>query len=421
FMLEDSGARVVVGHEELFERLPLDGRVTVDIRKAEPVRVVSETAGDRVEGVLPVSPACLLYTSGSTGRPKGALIPHSAVIRLVCDTDYVSLSASSVMAQTSSASFDPLVFEVWGALLNGGCLVIVPPEVVTAPESLRALLRSEGVTTAFMVTALFHATVSLVPDVFASVDQVYIGGEAINPEVVRRAMATGDTRFHNVYGPTEVTTYSTCEPLRAGSMTAARIGSPIRNTQAWVVDRFGGLAPVGVPGEVFLGGPGVALGYRERPVLTAEKFVPDAFSGTVGGRLYRTGDLARWLPDGTLEFLGRADSQVKVRGFRIEPGEIETVLLTHPRVDVAAVTTTRGTDNALRLAGYAQGVNLSPADATELRAYLAERLPEYMVPLHVMILDTLPQLPNGKIDRKTLPQAGTSGQTGPIRAVRRRG
>ncbi|MEV6166563.1 amino acid adenylation domain-containing protein [Streptomyces sp. NPDC052052] len=420
FMLEDSGARVVVGQEELFDRLPLDGHVTVDVRRTEPVRVLSETVGSGVGGVSPVGPACLLYTSGSTGRPKGALVPHAAVMRLVCDADYVSLSASSVVAQLNSASFDPLVFEVWGALLNGGRMVIVPPDVVTAPEALRALVRSEGVTTLFMVTALFQATVSLVPDAFASVDQVYVGGEAIIPEVVRRAMEWGDTRFHNVYGPTEVTTYSTCEPLRAESMTAARIGPPIRNTQAWVVDRFGGLAPVGVPGELFLGGPGVALGYLRRPALTAEKFVPDALSGTAGARLYHTGDLARWLPDGTLEFLGRADDQVKVRGFRIEPGEIEAVLLTHPRVDAAAVTARRGTDNVLRLAGYAQGETLGPADTTELRAYLAERLPEYMVPAHVTILDTLPHLPNGKIDRKSLPQPEPSGQAVPVRAVRRR-
>ncbi|WP_329380037.1 non-ribosomal peptide synthetase [Streptomyces sp. NBC_01716] len=412
FMLEDSGARVVVGHEYLFDRLPLDGRTTVDISQVRPVPLTSGSAGGGVGGGSGLRPACLMYTSGSTGRPKGAVLSHAGVVRLVCGTDYVSLSESSVTGQFAAASFDPLTFEVWGALLNGGRVVIIPPEVVTAPESLRDLLRSEGVTVAFVVTALFHAMVPLVPDVFASLEQMYVGGEALNPVLAERAMQAGGARFHNCYGPTEVTTFSTCMPLVAGSVTPYRIGPPIANTQAWVVDRFGWLAPVGVPGELWLGGPGVAVGYWARPGLTAEKFVPDCFSGVPGARLYRTGDLARWLPDGTLEFVGRVDQQVKIRGFRVEPGEIEVVLHSHPEVEAAVVVASPGTGGALRLVGYAEGPGLEPGSGGELRAFLAERLPEHMVPVQVVVLDTLPLLPNGKINRQALPRAGHRDRAG---------
>ncbi|WP_189112044.1 non-ribosomal peptide synthetase, partial [Streptomyces camponoticapitis] len=403
FMLEDSGARVVVGHEELFERLPLDGRVTVDIRKTQPASDPAQEAGNRGQDV-----ACLVYTSGSTGTPKGALLTHAAAVRLVCGSDLAELSESSVVAQLNAASFDPLVFEVWGALLNGACLVIVPPEAVTSPEELRALVRGEGVTVMAIVSSLFNATIPVVPDVFVTLDQVLVGGEAINPATVERALEAGGARFSNIYGPTEATTVSTCESLVAGSVSAGRIGRPIRNTQAWVVDRFGCLAPLGVPGELWLGGPGVARGYARRPALTAEKFVPDAFSGAIGGRLYRTGDLARWLPDGTLEFVGRADHQVKVRGFRVEPGEVEEVLLSHPGVESAVVVASRGPNGVLRLVGYTQGEGLGAPDGGELRAFLAERLPEYMVPLHVMILDALPLQPNGKVNFQGLPEPDVS-------------
>ncbi|MFD3484684.1 amino acid adenylation domain-containing protein [Streptomyces sp. NPDC058665] len=399
FMLEDSGARVVVGHEYLFDRLPLDGRTTVDISQVRPMGIPESAKSVASAG----SPVCLTYTSGSTGQPKGALLPHAGVVRLVCGTDFVSFSESSVIAQISSSSFDPLTLEVWGALLNGGRLVMVPPDVVVDPVALPELLRSEGVTTLVIVTALFNATVAQFADAFASMDQIYIGGESMNPAMVRRALEAGEAQIYNVYGPTEVSCISTCEPLVEEPEGTGRIGPPITNTQAWVVDRFGWLAPVGVPGELWLGGPGVAVGYWARPGLTAEKFVPDCFSGVPGARLYRTGDLARWLPDGTLEFVGRVDQQVKIRGFRVEPGEIEAVLWSHPEVEAAVVVPMTGPDGSQRLVGYGQGPRLRPGDARELRAFLAERLPEHMVPAQVVVLDTLPLLPNGKINRLELP------------------
>ncbi|WP_189112046.1 non-ribosomal peptide synthetase, partial [Streptomyces camponoticapitis] len=400
FMLEDSGARVVVGHEELFDRLPLDGRVTVDIRKTQPASGPAPEAGNRGQDV-----ACLSYTSGSTGTPKGALLPHDGLVRLVCGTAYVPLSRTSVVGQMSAASFDPLMFEVWGALLNGGRLVIIPPEAVISPETLTELVHSEAVTVLATVSAWFNATVPLAPELFGALEHVTVGGEALNPLMAERALEDArNTRFYNCYGPTEVSMTATSEPLAAGTVTAGRIGSLIQNTQGWIVDRFGCLAPVGVPGELWLGGSGVARGYARRPALTAEKFVPDAFSGAIGGRLYRTGDLARWLPDGTLEFLGRIDHQVKIRGFRVEPGETEAVLLTHPQVDAAVVAALPGPDGALRLIGYAEGPGLTPEHSGELREFLVRRLPEYLVPAQVLVLDALPLLPNGKIDRKALPE-----------------
>ncbi|MFC5814535.1 non-ribosomal peptide synthetase [Nonomuraea harbinensis] len=389
FMLADTGAGVVLGHRRLLAGLPLSegqGMPLEDI--AEQTGTVEGTGhggGDRV--------ATVVYTSGSTGRPKGVAVAHRGIVRLVCGTDYVRLGPDSVVAQLSNASFDPLLFELWGALLNGGRLVIVPNETVLSPPRLAELVKAEGVTTLALVTALFNSAVGAEPAVFSTVGQVYIGGERVNLASLRQA---GHPGLHNIYGPTEVTSISTCLPLADIPATNGQIGPPIANTQAWVVSTTLSPAPVGVPGELWLGGPGVAVGYWRRPGLTADRFVADPFSGTPGARLYRTGDLARWRPDGTLEFLGRRDHQVKVRGFRVELGEVEASLAAHPAVATCVVTAPAG-----RLLAYVQPN--AAVSAEELLGHLAERLPEHMVPTTVMIMDRLPLNPNGKIDRAALP------------------
>ncbi|MGW5687508.1 amino acid adenylation domain-containing protein [Nonomuraea sp. NPDC003754] len=396
FMLEDTGAGIVLGHRHLLAGLPLaEGQaMAVEDLGTRDFRDGDHGGGDRV--------ATVVYTSGSTGRPKGVAVPHRGVVRLVRGTDYVRLGPDSVVAQLSNSSFDPLIFEVWGALLNGGRLVIADNETVLSPARLTALLRAEGVTTLALVTALFNSTVGEVPDAFATVDQVYIGGERINLSSVREARHSG---LHNIYGPTEVTSISTCRPLAELPLTNGQIGPPIANTQAWVVDQALRPAPVGVPGELWLGGPGVAVGYWRRPGLTADRFVADPFSGVPGSRLYRTGDLACWRPDGTLDFLGRRDHQVKIRGFRVELGEIEETLAGHPSVAACVVTAPGG-----RLAAYVQPA--AAVSAGELLEHLAGQLPEHMVPASLMIMDELPLNPNGKIDRAALPLPG-SGQAVP--------
>ncbi|MGW0801473.1 amino acid adenylation domain-containing protein [Nonomuraea sp. NPDC002799] len=388
FMLADTGAGVVLGHRHLLSGLPLaegQGLPLEDIGAAAGTWETGLGGGDRVASVV--------YTSGSTGRPKGVAVAHRGIVRLVCGTDYVRLGPDSAVAQLSNASFDPLLFELWGALLNGGRLVIVPNETVLSPPRLAELVRAEGVTTLALVTALFNSAVGAEPGVFATVGQVYIGGERVNLASVRQA---GHAGLHNIYGPTEVTSISTCRPLADLPATNGQIGPPIANTQAWVVDSTLSPAPVGVPGELWLGGPGVAVGYWRRPGLTAGRFVADPFSGTPGARLYRTGDLACWRPDGTLEFLGRRDHQVKVRGFRVELGEVEAVLAAHPAVATCVVTAPAG-----KLLAYAQPS--AAVSAEELLGHLAGRLPEHMVPATVMIMDRLPLNPNGKIDRAALP------------------
>ncbi|MFI7025198.1 amino acid adenylation domain-containing protein [Micromonospora sp. NPDC049900] len=409
FMLADTDARVVVGHRDLLDQLPLGDRHAVTLPEAagdlapiagaEPDRSIR--GGDDA--------AYVIYTSGSTGDPKGVVVPHRGITRLVGGTDYVELTPRTVLAQLANASFDAITFEVWGALANGGRVVIVPTETVLSPSGLAALLRTRAVTTVFITTALFNATVNTVPDAFADVDQLYFGGESLDPGTVGRVVegGQGPARLHNIYGPTEVTTFATYTRLTARPTSTGAIGTAIANTWAYVVDDAGRLAGVGVPGELWLGGPGVAWGYWERPGLTADRFVPDGFSGVPGARLYRTGDVVFRRPDGSLEFVGRADHQVKVRGFRVELGEVETALLGYPAVASAVVVAVRSEGAPVRLVGYVEPVAGAPVSVAELREFLTERLPEYAVPSAFVVMDTLPITPNGKIDRTALPDPDT--------------
>jgi amino acid adenylation domain-containing protein len=363
----------------------------------------------------PDSLAYVIFTSGSTGRPKGVKVPQAGVLRLVLGTDYVALGPRSVVAQASTCAFDAATFEVWGALLNGATLAIVPRATLLDADALAARLRRDRIDTMFVTTALFNELVARRPALFASLDTVLFGGEAADGRAVRRVLEAGPPRrLLNVYGPTETTTFATWFDTAAEwgddpSRVPARvpIGRPIAQTSCLVLDRFGALAPRGTVGELHVGGPGVAIGYLNRPELDAGRFVADPYRP--GGRLYRTGDLVRWNDRDALEFVGRIDDQVKIRGFRIEPGEVEAALRACAGVRDATVVVHEHAPGDRRLVAYVvaapggRGTEPAPLTAQRLRTALRATLPEYMLPSAILPIAALPLNANGKVDRKALP------------------
>jgi amino acid adenylation domain-containing protein len=342
----------------------------------------------------PEAPAYLLYTSGSTGEPKGVVVPHRAILRLVCATDYVALRPDDVVAFHSNLSFDASTFELWGPLLNGGSLVVTETETVLSADALAVHLRENGITTLWLTTSLFAQLAEEQPGMFRGLRHLIFGGEAANTVAVRRVCQHGrPENLVNGYGPTETTTFAVCHRVEGEEVPdRLPIGRPIANTDAFVLDEK--LEPA-VEGELYLGGAGLALGYHRAPELTAERFLQ-----TPLGRLYRTGDLARWRADGTLDYLGRRDRQVKIRGFRIEPGEIEAALREVPGVTQAAVVARHDGAGDLCLVGYYAGV-ASPA---EVRRELHERLPAAFVPASLVAVPKLPLTANGKLDEAALPE-----------------
>ncbi len=407
WMLRDCGARVLLAQESLRDLLPAAGVEVISFGTA----LVPEA--DEVElPAAPVEPdglAYVIYTSGSTGEPKGVAVTHAGVLRLVRDTDYTEAGPDDRVAQVSNAAFDAATWEVWSALLSGARLVGIPRETALDPDALAAALRAQGVTQAFLPTSLFHRVAGERPDAFAGLRYLVVGGEAMDATRSAAVLETGGpAMLVNGYGPTEGTTFSTWHPVRGDEDRSAPLplGRPVANTGAYVLDARLEPVPPGVPGELYLSGPGLARGYLGRPGLTAERFVPHPYAGSPGERLYRTGDRVRWSEEAALEFLGRADQQVKVRGFRVEPGEVEAVLGAHPGVRAAAVVAREDGPGERRLVGYVVGADgAAPAEA-ELREWLRARLPEHMVPAALVPLGELPLTPNGKLDRRALPAPG---------------
>jgi amino acid adenylation domain-containing protein len=399
FMLRDAGARVVITRRAEREAVASAGVAVLEVDGAPAAPATGPRAA-----ALPAGVVYVMYTSGSTGRPKGVVVPHRGIARLLFGQDFIRFGADEVVLQATAVTFDVSALEIWGALLHGGRLVLYPGRVPTAGV-LREVIRREGVTTAWLTGSVFNAVVDEDAGSLAPLRQLLAGGEALSvSHVARAAAALPATALVNGYGPTECSVLACCYRIpRPVDPTAASIpiGPPIANTKAYVLDARLEPVPLGVRGELYLGGPGVALGYLNRPELTAERFVPDPFADTPGARLYRTGDLARWRPDGALEYLGRADAQVKIRGVRIEPGEIEHVLLAHPGVREAAVVVRPDERGDPALVAYAVGT----AGDAELRGFVRERLPAVMVPSAVVVLDALPLLSSGKLDRRALPPA----------------
>jgi amino acid adenylation domain-containing protein len=402
FMLEDTNMPVLLTQKKLASRLPKDARkLCLDSDWKTIARQSKEAPAPDVRSD---HLAYVIYTSGSTGKPKGVAVPHQAIARLVFNTNYIQLSTSDRIAQASNSSFDAATFEVWGALLHGATLIGVSQNVLLAPRDLATHLRSNRITTLFLTTALFNQIAAEVPDAFHTLKHVLFGGEACDPKSVKEILTHGrPQRLLHVYGPTETTTFASWYEVKSvgEGVTTLPIGQPLSNTTFYVLDKYGQIAPVGVPGELYIGGDGVATGYLNRPELTAAKFVANPFSESKSDRLYKTGDLVRWLPDGNIEFIGRIDHQVKIRGFRIELEEIEIVLEQHVLVKDAVVSVYEDSGGK-RIAAYVvpRRDGLKP---DELRVFIKSKLPDFMVPAAFVFLDNLPLTPNGKVDRRALP------------------
>ncbi|MEU1085679.1 amino acid adenylation domain-containing protein [Streptomyces sp. NPDC005892] len=358
--------------------------------------------------------AYIMFTSGSTGAPKGVATTRRCVTSFVADRHWRSEARARTLMHCAYA-FDAATLEVWVPLLNGDTVVVAPAGVLGTEDYTR-IFEEYDVTRAVLTTALFNLMADETPGTVARLKEVLTGGEAASARAMRtmRAAAGPGLRIHNVYGPTETTsivTRSLVGDLEPGR-TSVPIGGPMDNTRAYVLDEELRQVPVGAPGELYLGGEGLARGYVGRPGLTAERFVADPYATAPGARMYRTGDVVRWTEDGEIEFVGRADGQVKIRGFRIEPGEIESALTTDPSVAQAAVLVREDRPGEKRLVGYAVPAAGLALDAEAVLARLADSLPDYMVPHALVVLDALPFNINGKVDRKALPAPHHAAATG---------
>jgi acyl-coenzyme A synthetase/AMP-(fatty) acid ligase/acyl carrier protein len=320
--------------------------------------------------------------------------------------DYVRLDRAQTFLHLAPISFDAATFEVWGALLHGGKCVLFPGKMPSA-EELGEVLKKHRVNTLWLTAALFNTVINEEPQALSEVKQLLIGGEALSVPHVKKGLAELlNTEIINGYGPTESTTFTCCYRIPRqldDNLTSIPIGKPIGNTQVYLLDPHLNPVPIGVAGGIYIGGMGVARGYLNRPELTAEKFIPDPFSSDPTSRLYKTGDRARYLPDGNIEFLGRMDDQIKIRGYRVELGEIETVLGQHSSLREAVVLAREDSPGDRRLVAYAVAAAGSTPSVHELRSFLQQKLPEYMVPSAFVFLELLPLTPNGKLDRKALP------------------
>ena len=414
-MLQDAGARVLLADPGLLERglarlLPA-GTTVVPLGAAEDS---DHDAGENLPGSsTALNLAYVMYTSGSSGTPKGVAVPHRALVNfsLAAAREYRMTAADRVL-QFASLGSDISADEIFPAWASGAAVVLRAPGPPPAAAELVEAIRRAGVSVTSLPTAYWHGWVeelSLVSQRLpATLRLVIVGGERAHAAALERwRLLAGPVRWLNTYGPTEATVEATAyEPPSAsgeGRVREVPIGRPVANTRVYVLDQAMEPVPVGVAGELYIGGDGLARGYVGRPGLTAERFVPDPFAAEAGGRLYRTGDRVRMSRDGQLVFLGRVDDQIKIRGFRVEPGEIEAVLAEHPAIRACAVAAQVAPAGEIRLVAYAVPAREPAPDRGELRRFLAKRLPEPMLPTEYVLVDALPLLPNGKLNRRALP------------------
>jgi amino acid adenylation domain-containing protein len=426
FMLADAQVSVLLTQEKLLKYFPSFSNPIVCI---DNCNIAEENKDNPKSNVTSNNLAYVIYTSGSTGKPKGVAVTHKAVNRLVCNTNYIKLSPDDKIAQASNISFDAATFEIWGALINGAQLVGISKHIVISPQEFALQLQQKGITVLFLTTALFQQIARDAPQAFASLKYLLFGGEIVDIRWVKKVIKHGSPEhLIHVYGPTENTTFSTyyCVKELSESATSIPIGRPITNTQIYILDSHLQPVPINVIGELYIGGDGLARGYLNRPELTDQRFILNGFNdkNTViyehvysvldngrgnPGSTFKTGDLARYLPDGNIEFLGRIDNQIKIRGYRIELSEIEAVLSQHPAVRETVVTACEDIPDDKYLVAYivSNVTKITTQEAQsfvlQLRQFLQEKLPEYMLPKAYMILESIPLTPNGKIDRRALP------------------
>ncbi len=350
----------------------------------------------------PTNLAYVLYTSGSTGRPKGVMVEHRGIVRLVRNTNYCHFGPDETFLQFAPPSFDASTFEIWGALLNGSRLVLIPKESSSLADLISAVCK-HGVTTLWLTAGLFHLMVEEHPNDLQTLRQLLAGGDVLSPRHVRLFLQHAPaTTLINGYGPTENTTFTCCHIMHAGDSfsDSIPIGKPISNTRVYILDENMNPVAPGETGELYAAGDGVARGYLNDPNTTAAKFLTDPFAQEPHERMYRTGDLARWRPDGTIEFLGRMDSQLKILGHRIEPGEIEAVLHRNGHVKQTCVIA-RTENGSKRLIAYFVPSESGPTPE-QLREFAASHVPQHMVPAFFVAVQSFPLSENGKVDRAAL-------------------
>ena len=419
FIIRDSGARQIICQES-----PQSGARRRDLQWIDCHSMIAASQGysDENRGAAirtSASPAYVMYTSGSTGKPKGVVISHRGIVRLSINGGYIRYVPTDRLAHCSNPAFDASTFEVWCALLNGLSIVIVRQSELLEPALLAAAIRRHGVTTMILTTALFNQHVSHSPSTLFSLRNLLFGGEAADPRIVKKMREFGfEGNLLNVYGPTETTTFATAFDIGMldCDQSAIPIGRPISNTEAYVLDSSLRPVAIGVVGEIYIGGPGLALGYSNRPDLTAERFIAHPFCMAPGERLYRSGDLGRWLTGGILEYRGRNDQQVKIRGFRIELGDIESQVAEYSQAKEVAVLAREDIPGEKKLVAYLVLASTpdrrDSIDRGALNSKLGNHLPEYMLPTSYVVMNQFPLTDNGKLNRKQLPIPGPDDHVG---------
>ncbi|HEX8782811.1 MAG TPA: amino acid adenylation domain-containing protein, partial [Steroidobacteraceae bacterium] len=397
--LDDAQAPVLLTQQSLLSSLPEQPAQVVCL-DSDWEKIAQQSTSNPASGATPEDLVYVIFTSGSTGRPKGVEVPHRAVVNLLTFMGKeLEMGPEDVFPALASFAFDMSIPELYLGLVTGGRVIVGERHLAANGEALAEVLRATGAT-------IVHATPTtwnlLLGAGFTGQGlKRVIGAEALPRELSTRLLAA-DPSLYNFYGPTETTVWSAFHHFRSPEEPVV-VGRPLANTRIYILDGHGQAVPVGVPGEIHIAGEGVSCGYLNRPELTAEKFIPDPFAAQPEAKMYRTGDRGRFLGDGRIEFQGRVDNQVKVRGYRIELGEIETVLGQHPGVQECVVTAREDVPGDKRLVGYVVGAGGERADAAELRAWVKQRLPEYMTPVAFVTLERFPLSPNGKVDRKQLP------------------